>query len=72
MSQIIHKCSAEFVIFNSLGMTVKVLCEKWLGAETVFLKKCRESLELMLDSKADENHFENEAAERFFELTFYC
>lgn len=49
-------------------MSVKVLCEKWPGAENVFLEKCRNSLELMLESKAENERFESESANRLIFL----
>ncbi|KAL3994851.1 Coatomer subunit beta [Acanthocheilonema viteae] len=49
---------------DHLGMSIKILCEKWPGAEAAFLRKCRDSLELMLESKSENERFENEAASR--------
>uniref|UniRef100_A0AAF5PWQ8 Coatomer subunit beta n=1 Tax=Wuchereria bancrofti TaxID=6293 RepID=A0AAF5PWQ8_WUCBA len=49
---------------DHLGMSVKVLCEKWPDAEAVFLRKCRDSLELMLESKSKNERFESETANR--------
>lgn len=47
-----------------LGTTVKVLSERWPGAEEIFLGKCRESLELMLEAKAETDRHENESTTR--------
>uniref|UniRef100_A0A158Q8U3 Coatomer subunit beta n=1 Tax=Elaeophora elaphi TaxID=1147741 RepID=A0A158Q8U3_9BILA len=49
---------------DHLGMSIKILCEKWPDAEAVFLQKCRDSLELMLESKSENERFENETASR--------
>ncbi|VDK43527.1 unnamed protein product [Anisakis simplex] len=46
---------------DRLGMTVKILCDQWPGSEQIFLKKCRESLELMLEAKADTDRHETES-----------
>ncbi|VDM38603.1 unnamed protein product [Toxocara canis] len=46
---------------DRLGMAVKLLCDQWPGAEEVFLNKCRESLELMLEAKADADRHETES-----------
>ncbi|MCP9262154.1 Coatomer subunit beta [Dirofilaria immitis] len=51
---------------DHLGMSIKILCEKW--PETVFLQKCRDSLELMLESKSENERFENEAANRIVQV----
>uniref|UniRef100_A0A0M3I5H8 Coatomer subunit beta n=1 Tax=Ascaris lumbricoides TaxID=6252 RepID=A0A0M3I5H8_ASCLU len=45
---------------DRLGMTVRVLCDQWPGVEEIFLDKCRESLELMLEAKADTDRHEIE------------
>lgn len=45
-------------------MSIKILCEKWPDAEVVFLRKCRDSLELMLESKSENERFESETASR--------
>lgn len=53
----------------SLGMSIKILCGKWPEAEAVFLQKCRDSLELMLESKSENERFENETANRCVALS---
>ena len=47
-----------------LGLSVKILCEQWPDAEAIFLGKCRESLELMLEAKGDADRHESETAKR--------
>lgn len=49
-------------------MSIKILCEKWPDAEAVFLRKCRNSLELMLESKSENKRFESETASRYILL----
>uniref|UniRef100_A0A0N5A7T3 Coatomer subunit beta n=1 Tax=Syphacia muris TaxID=451379 RepID=A0A0N5A7T3_9BILA len=49
---------------DRLGLSVKILCEKWPGAEPIFLGKCRESLELMLEAKGDTDRHESESTKR--------
>uniref|UniRef100_A0A8R1TIP8 Coatomer subunit beta n=1 Tax=Onchocerca volvulus TaxID=6282 RepID=A0A8R1TIP8_ONCVO len=53
---------------DHLGMSIKILCGKWPEAEAVFLQKCRDSLELMLESKSENERFENETANRAVEV----
>uniref|UniRef100_A0A914RTX6 Clathrin/coatomer adaptor adaptin-like N-terminal domain-containing protein n=1 Tax=Parascaris equorum TaxID=6256 RepID=A0A914RTX6_PAREQ len=53
---------------DRLGMTVKVLCDQWPGVEEIFLDKCRESLELMLEAKADTDRHEVETISKLDHL----
>lgn len=57
--------------FCSLGMSIKILCEKWPDTEIVFLRKCRDSLELMLESKSENERLESETASRCLLLISY-
>ncbi|VDN59108.1 unnamed protein product [Dracunculus medinensis] len=47
-----------------LGTAVKILCEKWPEAEDIFLHKCRESLELMLEFKGESEKHNNDTTLR--------
>ncbi|VDN05974.1 unnamed protein product [Thelazia callipaeda] len=49
---------------DHLGMSIKILCENCPHAETIFLQKCRDSLVLMLESKAENERFETESLNR--------
>lgn len=47
---------------------MRVLCDQWPGVEEIFLDKCRESLELMLEAKADTDRHEIETISKLVHL----
>ena len=48
-----------YLVFR-LGITVRLLADQWPQAAEIFHSKCRDSLELMLDAKADDDRHEGE------------